>query len=126
MKWNKLFWLKRRLKQIEDEIMELTVLSAVAMNGMPSGNSVSSPVERYHDRKEKLEAEKAKAEQKVEDEKKRLKEMLENIEDEEIQTIAYDRLYYCKDWETIGRENCMERTTAYKKLRNYFERNEIQ
>ena len=126
MKWNKLFWLKRRVKQIEDEIKELTVLSAVDMNGMPSGNSVASPVEIYNAKKEKLEAEKAKAEQKMEDEKKRLKEMLESIEDEEIQTIAYDRLYYCKDWETIGRENCMERTTAYKKLKNYFGKDDKQ
>ena len=126
MKWNRLYWLKVRVKQIEDEIMELTVLSAVAMTGMPSGNSVASPVELYYNRLAKLEAKKAKAEQKVEDEKNRLEALIEGIEDEEVQAIAWDRLYYCKDWETIGREHNMDRTTASRRLHKYLGKDENQ
>lgn len=33
---NTLYWLKQEKKQIENQIKELTVLSAVAMSGMPS------------------------------------------------------------------------------------------
>ena len=126
MKWNKLYWLKVRVQQIEDEIKELTVLSAVSISGMPSSNSVSSPVELYYNRLAKLEAKKAKAQQKVDEEEKRLESMIESIEDAEVQAIAWDRLYYCKDWETIGRERNMDRTTASKRLRKYLGKDDVQ
>ena len=124
MKWNRMFWLKREVSQIKDEISELTVLSAMAMNGMPCGSSVSSPVELYYNRKAKLEAKLAKAERKVEEEKDRLEAMLESIEDDEVRVIATDRFLFCKTWETIGYENHMDRTTASKMLRKYFGKGE--
>jgi hypothetical protein len=124
---NKLYWLKRRVAQIENQIKELTILSAFEMSGMPSGNSVSSPVEQFYNRLDKLRKELIKAKEKVVKEIARLEMCLSSIEDEEIQTLAWARFVECKSWEQIGEENHMDRTTAYKKLKNYFEeKDEVQ
>jgi predicted DNA-binding protein len=119
---NKLYWLKKEIEQIEMQIKELTILSAMAMNGMPSGNSVSSPVEKFYDRLDKL---RAKLQAKLNEyitEKERIEEYIENIEDPEIRVIARLRFIDNQDFQTIGNEMFMDRTTAYRKLKNYFER----
>ena len=119
---NKLFWLKKEIEQIEMQIKELTILSAMAMSGMPSGNSVSSPVEKFYDRLDKL---RTKLQAKLEEyitEKEYLEDYIENIEDAEIRVIARKRFIDNKDFQTIGNEMYMDRTTAYRKLKNYFEK----
>ena len=123
---NKLYWLKRRVAQIENQIKELTILSAFEMSGMPSGNSVSSPVEQFYNRLDKLRKKLVKAKEAVVKEIARLEKCLSSIEDEEIQTLAWARFVECKSWEQIGEENHMDRTTAYKKLKNYFEKDELE
>ena len=123
---NKLYWLKKEIEQIEMQIKELTVLSAMAMNGMPSGNSVSSPVERFYDRLEKL---RTKLQTKLNEyvtEKEHIEEYIESIEDPEIRVIARLRFIDNEDYQTIGNEMFMDRTTVYKKLKKYFERIENQ
>lgn len=122
MNLNKLYWLKREVTQIEEQIKELTILSAVQMSGMPSGNSVSAPVEQYFARLDKLKTKLEKAKDKVLKETEILEQYIENIEDSEIRVIARARFLECKKWEAIGRENHMERTTASKKLKKYLER----
>ena len=123
-KLNKLYWLKQEIAQIENQIKELTVLSATSMNGMPSGSNVSSPVERFYDRLERL---KAKLQTKLDEyiiEKERIEDYIENIEDAEVRVIARKRFIENKDYQTIGDEMYIDRTTAYKKLKRYFERTE--
>ena len=123
-KLNKLYWLKQEIAQIENQIKELTVLSATSMNGMPSGSNVSSPVERFYDRLERL---KAKLQAKLDEyiiEKERIEDYIENIEDAEVRVIARKRFIENKDYQTIGDEMYIDRTTAYKKLKRYFERTE--
>lgn len=119
---NTLYWLKHEKRQIENQIKELTVLNAVSMNGMPGGSKVSSPVERFNERLEQL-TEKLKrkcAEILVETE--RIEERIENIEDAEVRVIARKRFIETKTFETIGKELYIDRTTAYKKLKRYFEK----
>jgi predicted DNA-binding protein len=119
---NKLYWLKKEIEQIEMQIKELTILSAMAMNGMPSGNSVSSPVEKFYDRLDKL---RAKLQAKLNEyitEKERIEDYIENIEDTEIRVIARMRFVDNLDFQTIGNEMYMDRTTAYRKLKNYIEK----
>ena len=123
---NKLYWLKKEIEQLEMQIKELTILSAMAMSGMPRSNSVSSPVEKFYDRLEKL---RTKLQTKLNEyitEKERIEEYIENIADPEIRVIARLRFIDNQDFQTIGNEMFMDRTTAYKKLKKYFERNEIQ
>lgn len=121
-KLNKLYWLKQEKKQIENQIKELTVLSAVSMSGMPSSSKVSSPVERFNIRLEQL---KEKLQRKCEEiltETERIESYIENIEDDEIRVIARMRFIENKTFQVIGDELYMARTTAYEKLKRYFEK----
>ena len=117
---NKLYWLKKEVTQIEDQIRELTILSAFEMSGMPSSNSVSSPVEKFYARLDKLRTKLEKAKEKVVVEKERLESYIETIEDAEIRVLARARYLECKTWEVIGDENHMDRRTASRKLEKYF------
>ena len=117
---NKLYWLKKEVTQIEEQIRELTILSAFEMSGMPSSNSVSSPVEKFYARLDKLRTKLEKAKEKVVVEKERLESYIENIEDAEIRVLARARYLECKTWEVIGDENHMDRRTASRKLEKFF------
>ena len=121
-KLNTLYWLKLERVQIENQIKELTVLSAVSMSGMPSGKMVSSPVERFNERLEQL---KTKLQRKCEEiltETERIEAYIENIEDVDVRLIARKRFIENKTFQEIGDELYIEKTTAYKKLKRYFER----
>ena len=96
------------------------------MSGMPSGGSVSSPVEQFYNRLDKLRTKLAKAKTKVVQETERLESYIETIGDPEIRVLARMRYIECKNWETIGKECNMERTTASKKLRKYLGKEERQ
>jgi predicted DNA-binding protein len=123
---NKLYWLKKEVTQIENQIRELTILSAFEMSGMPSSNSVSSPVEKFYDRLDKLRTKLEKAKEKVVVEKERLESYIENLEDAEIRVLARARYLECKTWEVIGDENHMDRRTASRKLERYFGKDDTQ
>lgn len=122
-KLNTLYWLKREKEQIENQIKELTVLSAVSMSGMPSGSKVSSPVERFHERLEKLTEKLQRKCAEILTETERIEEYIENIEDAEVRVIARKRFIENKTFQVIGDEMYIDKSTAYKKLGKYFERN---
>ncbi len=119
---NKLYWLKQEITQIENQIKELTVLSAATINGMPKGNGTSSPVERFYERLEKLtEKLQAKLVQYI-TEKERIEDYIENIDDAEVRVIARKRFIENKTYQIIGDEMYTDGSTARKKLKRYFER----
>lgn len=121
---NKLYWIKKEIKQIEEQIKELTVLSAVSFSGMPSGNSVSSPVEKFNERLETLTTKLATKHAESLEEKERIEKYIETIEDVEIRVIARARFIECKSWQKIGDETFMDRTTVYRKLNKYIRERE--
>lgn len=118
---NKLYWLKKDVEKIENQIKELTILSAFEMSGMPSSNSISSPVEKFYNRLDKLRAKLEQAKEKVANEIDRLESCLESIEDAEIRVLARARYLECKSFEAIGEENHMDRRTVSRKLEKYFQ-----
>lgn len=121
-KLNKLYWLKQEKAQIENQIKELTVLSAVSMSGMPSGSNVSSPVERFNIRLEQLREKLQRKCEEILTETENIEEYIENIEDAEVRVIARKRFIENKTFQTIGDEMFIEKTTAYKKLKRYFKK----
>lgn len=118
---NRLYWLKQEIKQIENQIKELTVLSATAMSGMPSSKKASSPVERFVMRMESLKEKLAQKYEELTAETERIEEYIEGIEDVEVRLIARKRFIEHKDYQTIGYEMFIDRTTAYRKLKRYVE-----
>lgn len=123
---NSLFWLKKERKQIENQIKELTVLSAVSMSGMPSGGNVTSPVERFNERLEQLKEKLQKKCDEILAETERIEGVIESITDADVRVIARERFINNKGFQAIGDELFIDRTTAYKKLKRYFERKESE
>ena len=121
---NKLYWIKKEIKQIEEQIKELTVLSAVSFSGMPSGNSVSSPVEKFNERLDRLNRKLERKKAESLEEKERIEDYIETIEDVEIRVLARAKFIECKSLKTIGKENFMDRTTVYRKLDKYIRERE--
>lgn len=121
---NKLYWIKKEIEQIEEQLKELTVLSAVSFSGMPSGNTVSSPVEKFNERLDNLKRKLATKHAESLEETERLERYIETIDDVEIRVLARARFIECKSWQKIGDENYMDRTTAYKKLNKYIKERE--
>ena len=123
-KINTLYWLKQEKAQIENQIKELTVLSAVSMSGMPSGSNISSPVERFNIRLEQLKEKLQKKCAEILEETERIEEYIENIEDADIRVMARMRFIENKTFQTIGDELYVDKSTAYKKLKQFFTDNQ--
>ena len=121
-KINTLYWLKLERIQIENQIKELTVLSAISLNGMPSGSQVSSPVEQFNIRLEQLKEKLQRKCAEILSETERIESYIENIEDAEVRVIARKRFIDNKTFQVIGDEMYIDGTTARKKLKRYFER----
>ena len=118
-KLNTLYWLKQEKAQIENQIKELTVLSAVSMSGMPSGSQVSSPVEQFNIRLEQLKEKLQRKCAEILTETERIESYIENITDAEVRVIARMRFIENKTFQTIGDELYIDKSTAYKKLDKY-------
>ena len=123
-KLNKLYWLKQEKAQIENQIKELTVLSAVSMSGMPNGKKVSSPVEMFNIRLEQLKEKLQRKCAEILTETERIEKYIESIDDAEVRVIARKRFIENKTFQTIGDELFIDKSTAYKKLDKYLERTE--
>lgn len=123
---NRLYWLKQEIKDLEKQIKELSSLRGSMMSGMPSSRAITSSVEQCVLKIEKLEEKLTKKRLEYIAETERIEAFIENIEDDEIRLIARKRFIDHKNFETIGNEMYIDRTTASKKLTRYLERNNIQ
>ena len=137
---NKLYWLKvdierltKEIAKIEQEIASLPTISSPQITGMPHGTDVNNPIEKYYLKKSELEDKLKQRRDLLEDkmikcvdEKNRLENILEQVEDPVIKEMAVMRFVDCKSWEEIGEATNYDRTSCAKKLRKYFEKGEIQ
>ena len=119
---NKLYWIKKEIRTIEEQIKELTILSSVQISDMPKGGSnITSSVERFTEKllslKGKLEAKRLE----YIEERIKMEDFLATIEDSEISLIARMRFIDNRSWEYIGKEMNMDRTTVSKKLSKYLQ-----
>lgn len=120
---NRLYWLKIEIKQIENQIKELSVMKGSAINGMPSTKGTpSSPVEQFVLKVEKLTEKLNKKRTELVAETERIEAYIESIENDEVRTIARARFIDNKDFEVIGEEVHMHRTTVARTLKRYIER----
>ena len=122
---NKVYWLKKEIEQITDQIKELTFYQGASISGAPSGShSNTSPIERYVIKKERLMEKLQRKFDELVTEVQRIEEYIESIDDAEIRVIARKRFIENKDWQVIGDEMYMDRTTVSRKMKKYLERDE--
>ena len=95
---NRLYWIKKEIEQIEEQIKELSVLSAVKMSGMPKGNDVNSPVEQFTARLLHLQDKLGRKLVEYVEEQTRIEEVIENFDEPEVRIIARKRYIENKSW----------------------------
>lgn len=122
---NKLYYLKIDIENIKDEIKGLPIINAPSMSGMPHGSDLSSPIESYCLKKEKL-LEKLNAKiEKYTEELIRIEDVIDKIDDVEVKAIARMRFIQCMKWEDIGAKVYLDRTNCARKLKKYIQNIEI-
>ena len=136
---NKLYYLKidiknmkKEIKEIEEEIASLPIISSPQITGMPHGADISNPTVNYVLKKEEL-TEKLKQRKetltakllKREEEEARLEDIIERINDPEVKAIARMRFIDNMKWGEIGAKLYLERTTCSKKLKRYIDKMDL-
>ena len=118
---NKLYYIKREIEDLKEEIKNIPEISGIDMSGMPHSNNVGDPVYNLMQKKEKLVEKLHKKIEKYLDELIRIESIIDDIEDIEIRTIARMRFVLNKKWADIGEEVRIDRTACYRKLKKYFD-----
>lgn len=117
---NKLYWLKKDIEKIEEQIRELTVLKASAIASM-GASGVSSPVERFVEKLDKLQARLADKLNQYVEEQDRVENFIESIDDEEVRVIARMRWIDNCGYAEIADSLYIDQSTARKKLKRYID-----
>lgn len=118
-KLNKLYYLKIEIKELKDEIENLSEISSPSLSGMPHGGKLSNPPEQYFLKKEKLLKKLNKKLEKYIDELERTENIIDSIEDEEVRVIARMRFIDCCKWREIARKVHLDRSVCSRKLDKY-------
>lgn len=122
---NKLYHIKCDIENLKKEIENIPEISAVQYTGMPSAKGISDKVFEITVKKERLLNLLNKKMDKYLDELERLEDILDKIEDVEVRAIARMRFIQTMQWDDIGAEMNMDRTTCSKKLKKYLDKMEL-
>lgn len=122
---NKLYYLKIDIENIKDEIKGLPIISSPSMSGMPHGTNISSPIESYCIKKEKLLEKLNQKIEKYTEELIRIEDVIDKIDDDEVKAIARMRFIQCMKWEDIGDKIHLDRTNCARKLKKYIQNIDI-
>ncbi len=117
-----LYWLKKEIKQIDNELQKLENMSLTKspiITGLPFGNDKSDSVANYSCDIVDLETKLKEKKQKCIDNVARVEDFIDNIEDSEIRQIFRFRHIDGLSWDDIAGEMCMDRTTVSKKYRKF-------
>lgn len=124
---NDLVCLEKEIKAINDEIEELSELRPTNMLKMINTSNVNDPVERFNNKKSKLEEDLLKTMNEYIEKYNKIIKLIDSIDNAEIRLII--RLKYIKGltWydvaETIAdSDKYLDRTAPRKKLKRYLER----
>ena len=118
-KLNKLYYLKIEIKELKDEIENLSEISSPSLSGMPHSGKLSNPPEQYFLKKERLLKKLNKKLEKYIDELERTENIIDSIEDEEVRVIARMRFIDCCKWREIARKVHLDRSVCSRKLDKY-------
>lgn len=122
---NKLYWKKKNIQALEEELAELNNLGSAPLTDSIKGNNISDPTQSFVIRKNRILEKLNKARNEYLEEYEKISDFINGIEDEEIKLIAHLRFIKQKDWFYIAEEispedKVLDRTTPRKKLNRYF------
>lgn len=118
---NKIYYLKKEIRDLQLEIDTIPSVSAMNYSGMPHSTGVSDPTHNLALKREKLVDKLNKKQFKLLEEIERVEDVISTIDDVETRAIARKRFILNEKWEAIGEEMHIDRTACYRKLKNYIE-----
>lgn len=123
---NKLYFIKKEIKLIEDEINELNNLGSMIYSDTPKGNATGDPTQKYVLKKIKLEKKLVRKLNKYITIYEETSDYIEKIDDEEIKLIARLRYMENKSWNEIANEMGKDVTedAPRKKIKRFLQKNE--
>lgn len=117
--------LKKEIEQIDSTIYELekTIIGSSKINDINiASGRISNPTEqlglKLSKLKEKLNSKKEELLIKLDE----IEAFLSTVTDLEVLTIIRIKYINCKSWNDVANELFIDRTTAYKKVKNYLEK----
>ena len=113
------YWLKKEVKHLENQLEEFgDGVSATSFEEKIGSSGISISIQEKRQRIiEKL----TNARLSALEEYIKIETYINKVEDVEIKAIMVLRFQELKNWDEIGKELHMERTTASKKLRRYLQ-----
>ena len=128
-KLNKLFYIKKDIKHLEEELAELNNLGSAPLSDMPKSNNVSDPTPNFVAKKERIIKKLNKAKETYLTEYEKINDYIEEIDEPEIKLIARLRFIKHLDWYDIAEEispvnKITHWTTPRKKLIRYLDKKE--
>lgn len=118
-KLNKLYFLKIEIKEIKEEIDNLSEISSPSLSGMPHSKKKSDPTQQFLMKKQKLIEKLNKKLERYIEELTRIENFIDDIDDPEIRTIARLRFIENFTWEDIGKKMHQDRSVCYRKIKKY-------
>ena len=122
---NRVYYLKLEIKDLQEEIKAIPDVSAMNYSGMPHSTGVSDPTHNLALKREKLVEKLHRKIDKLVDEIERIENIISQIEDDEIRTMARMRFIKNMKWEDIGEQVHLDRTVCSKKVRKYLQGMEL-
>lgn len=128
---NSLYYKKKDIAALEEELAELNNLGSAPLNDMPKGKKVSRPTENYLIRKSVIVDKLKKAYDNYFSEYEIISDFINQIRDDEVRLIARLRFIKNKDWFYIAEEispedKSLHWTTPRKKLKSYLEKEKVE
>ena len=126
---NKLFYIKKDIKHLEEELAELNNLGSAPLSDMPKSESTSDPTSSFVAKKLRIIKKLNKSKETYLNEYEKINDYIEEIDEPEIKLIARLRFIKHLDWYDIAEEISPENkithwTTPRKKLIRYLEKRE--
>lgn len=126
---NKLYYKKKDITALEEELAELNNLGSAPLDEMPKSKAPGNQTENYVIKRLKIISDLKQAYEEYYNEYEKVSGFINHIEDDEIRLIARLRFISLKDWFYIAEEISPEHktihwTTPRKKLKKYLEENE--
>lgn len=117
------YYLKKEIKDLEDRLKEFGVgLSAINLDKELSGTSVHNSIQ---EKRAILKEKWINARLTALEEYLKIENYIESVEEAEIRQIMRYRFLDLYDWYKIGELTHSHRTTAYKKMINYINNNQL-
>lgn len=125
-KLNSLYYKKKNIKALEEELAELNNLGSAPLNDTSHSDKISRPTESYVIKRTKIIEKLEKAYESYYEEYEKVSDYINQIEDDKVKLIARLRFLHLKDWFYIAAEISPEDknthwTTPRKILKRYIE-----